>query len=186
MKHIIKYRGLLQESESTLNSSVDDLRHLLDLGMITSDEYSKKIIEILRSTGRLSTAVEPGVSIDDEDAGDDLWSDWAQEWSAPSGERIVKAEGSVDSEGAGEITFLLDTGLVITVEMSYGGLWTYGVDVRVRIEDREVASDTDVTDPDATWSGTEEMLGTILSDTAAKYGHLAIDRLIDGMINKKN
>lgn len=183
MKHIIKYRGLLQESESTLSSSVYDLRHLLDLGMIASDEYSKKAIEILRSTGRLSTVIEPEVSIDEEDAEDDLWSDWAQGWSASTGERMVKAEGSVDSMGAGEITFLLDTGLVITIEMSYGGFWTYGVDVKVRIEDREVASDTDVTEPGATWSGTEEMLGQILSDTSAKYGHLAIDRLIDSMIN---
>lgn len=184
MKHIIKYRGILHESESTLNSKLEDIRHIFDLGIITSEEYSKKAIEILRSAGKLSTVIEPEVSIDDEDAEDDLWGDWAQEWSASTGERIVKAKGSVDSMGAGEIAFLLDTGLVITVEMSYGGLWTYGVDVKVRIEDREVASDTDVVDPDQDWSSTEEMLGTVLSNTAAKYGHLVIDRLIDSIINK--
>ena len=179
MKHIIKYRGLLRESEATPNSKVDDLRYLFDLGMITSEDYSKKAIEILRSTGRLSTVIEPEVSIDEEDAEDDIWGDWAQEWSASTGERIVKAEGSVDSMGAGEITFLLDTGLAIDVYASYGGLWVYGIDVKVRIEDRVVASDTDVLDSDEEWSSTEEKLGTLLSNIAAKYGHFAIDHLID-------
>lgn len=175
------HENMGQEEKSIMD--LKDLKTIADLNMITNDEYSKKAIEILRSTGRLSTVLEPEVSIDDEDSKDSLWVDWAQEWRASTGERIVKAEGFVDSMGAGELTFLLDTGLVIEVEMSYGGLWTYDVDVKVRVGDHIVASDPDVNDSDQEWSGTEEMIGSILSNTAAQYGHIAIDSFIDVDIN---
>jgi hypothetical protein len=41
MKHIIKYRGILHESEE-LDQEIEDLKHLVDLGMVDSQELKDR------------------------------------------------------------------------------------------------------------------------------------------------
>jgi hypothetical protein len=106
MKHIIKYRGVLQESESAPDSKLEDVRHLFDIGMINNVELINALIEISDRTGDpLESLLRPGdqyykiesIGYSEPENAEDL-EYLLDHWRGPHGEKVVQAIGTIDED----------------------------------------------------------------------------------------
>jgi hypothetical protein len=130
MKHIIKYRGVLHESESAPVSKLEDVRYLFDLSIIDKKELIEAIIKISVET---DTPIESMIRPDDyyfeiEETGD--WEvdgrvgEWIRNWTGPRGEVALYVFGTAWNDGY-QANILLSTGDTLIFEYSWvDGHWS--------------------------------------------------------------
>jgi hypothetical protein len=124
MKHIIKYRGVLQESESAPDSKLEDVRYLFDLGMVDHAEFIARLLEISEEHGvKLESILRPtdryyNIQVSDMLGGEELdfsIDSMLDRWRGPRGEAVAVAKGTIGEDWL-DLDLVISSGTKVKID----------------------------------------------------------------------